>query len=238
MEMKTKKITCKVSIKLHQWVKIRMKLACLQRDLYLDIVLRHEAQMLDEEISQPNSTRGRLHLKQSLQRIDTTPVSLALSEETVGLINDVCDRKLIPRDSFINRIFLFLLMHIVDFDKLLGIDIAKIYRRKLLRPWDIEFVDLGLPWVNEEPFWVIRQCIEYANRDDPGCTDLLHQAFIDEHFSKKIFKDERLSLRGFNCFIDDSQIEETDEYLKSVDQLEKIFPLKKGSRSKGAGESK
>jgi hypothetical protein len=222
---------------LHRGLKKRLKQSCLQRDLYLDVVLRHEAQMLDKEVLKPNSSKGRLHLKQCLQRLETTPVSLALSEETVDLINDVCARKLIPRDSFINRVLLFLVLDRDHFGILLGIDIPEIIRFYLLDDCGSELafestaVGLSLisQSVNNDPFWSIRQCIVYSNQDASGNAELLHQVFIDEHFPQLVFKDEELNLLGLNCFVDDSRIDGTIDNIDLHSLFDDLLPSKTDS---------
>ena len=230
-----KKITFKAWSNLHEKFKKSLKTSCIQRDLYLDIVLKHEAKMLDKELSSPNSPQARLFLKQNLQRLDSTPISLALSEETVNVINDVCDRNLVPRDSFINRVMLFLILSRDHFGFLLGIDVKWFIENRLLADYGnemaFEATAVGLSLISQsivdDPFWTIRRCIDYANQDESGSADLLHSVFIDEYFAEACFKDKEINLKGLNCSADDFRIEgtkENEDWLHMFDDLLQTKP--------------
>ena len=242
MKSSEKKITFKAWSDLHEVFKKCLKDSCIQRDHYLDIVLRHEAKMLDNEAIKPNSSAARIFIKQRLQRLDSTPISLVLSDETVTLVSDVCDRKMIPRDAFINRVLLFLIMDRKHFGVLLGLDIDHIINNCILPDYrnDLayEATSGGLSHISqvihEDPFWAVRQCIEYALQEDDDVTDRLHAAYIDESFSKQIFsKNKDVDLRGLNCFLEDYLIDgtkENDEWLHMFDDL--FEPNTEGVKSK------
>lgn len=84
--------------------------ACLNRDAYLDHVLRHEANKLIPEIEIPNSPEARAHLSQHLALLERKPVSFTLSPETIAAIDTNCQAKNIPRDCFINRVLFMLVV--------------------------------------------------------------------------------------------------------------------------------
>ena len=228
MEQRTSKISFRAWTHVHALFKERLKEACLQRDPYLDIVLCREARELDKEVPETNSEKARKYIKQSLQRLDATPISLALSNQTVELINDVCERKRIPRDSFINRVLLFLLMRRVQFSQLLSIDIENIIREEVLSDFgsDMAFdstvggIAYVLQSVKEDPFWVIRECINRANQNCPNSAFPLHQAHIDEQFTNVVFPKKNLNLAGLNCHVEDYQIEGTPEYDKWISMFD------------------
>lgn len=240
MDKQTSKITFRAWKDAHAIFKHRIKEACLQRDPYLDIVLRHEAQTLEKEISKPNSEAAWKFLKHGLQRLDSTPVSLTLSQETVELINDTCERKRIPRDSFINRVILFLLMRRAQFGRLLFIDIEEIIKHRLLDEFGSElafdYTSGGIAFVSiavkEDPFWAIRQCINYANQDESGSGIPLHEAFIDQHFTDAIFPDKSLNLNGLNCYVADHQIEGTPEHDKMLSIFDDLLAPEETSQRK------
>ena len=82
---------------------------CLQRDAYLDKVFHSEALFLDEEVPNANSKEAKAYLSRQLALLERKQVNFALSAETIEVVDDVCRRKNIPRDSFINRVILMLL---------------------------------------------------------------------------------------------------------------------------------
>jgi hypothetical protein len=90
-------------------MKHKFDAACLKRDAYLDKALRIEAGFLRSEVKEPNSDRARNFIAENLKELKLKPLSLSLSTETVELVNEVCKEKNIPRDSFINRLFLLLI---------------------------------------------------------------------------------------------------------------------------------
>jgi len=230
MENLTKKITFKAWNSLHDLLKKSLRESCIQRDQYLDIVLKHEAKILDQEVSTPNSDRARSFLKKSLLQLDLVPISLALSEDTVNTINDVCTRKHIPRDSFINRVLLFLILGRKHFGFLLDIDIDWFIRNPLLEEYGSQLayestasgLSLISQSINEDPFWTIRQCIDYANQDEPNSVESLHNAFIDKQFSDVFLPNKDRNLTGLNCIAKDYRIDgskENEEWLHMFDEF-------------------
>ena len=103
-ETRSKKILVNVWKPLIERLKSKTEYACLNRDAFLDRVLKHEAQMLEKEITQPNSPEAKKYIAGCLTRIEVKPVNLLLSEETTSLIIEECNRLNLPRDSFINRV--------------------------------------------------------------------------------------------------------------------------------------
>lgn len=90
-------------------MKRKFDAACLKRDAYLDKALRIEAGLLREEVTTPNSDKAKTYIAENLKQLRLKQLNLLLSTETVELMNDVCKEKNIPRDAFINRVFLLLI---------------------------------------------------------------------------------------------------------------------------------
>ncbi len=205
---------------------------------------RNDGYELDKELSKPNSERGWKYLKHGLQRLDSTPVSLTLREDTVELIKDVCERKRIPRDSFINRVLLFLLMRRSQFRHLLSIDIEEIITHYILADLGsdlaLDYTAGGIALVSQavkgDPFWAIRECISYANQEEPGSSHLLHRVFIDETFTHALFPGQRLNLSGLNCFVENLHIDDTAEHDELVALLDDLFAPEESSKKRGKGE--
>lgn len=90
-------------------MKHKVDAACLKRDAYLDLVLRCESKLLRTEVTKPNSDKAKSYITKSLKQLKLKQLNLSLSVETVELMNEVCKEKNIPRDAFINRVFLLLI---------------------------------------------------------------------------------------------------------------------------------
>jgi len=236
MEQETSKITFKAWTNMHKSFKRKIREACIHRDQYLDTVLHSEALQLDKEIPKPNSEKGRKFLKQSLQRLDTTPISLVLRKETVELINEVCNRKRIPRDSFINRVLFFLLIGREHFEVMLELDLKYLitdhvepaYGNELVLDYTVGGIAL-IKQAIDDYFWAVRDCIYFSNQleeRDERKTPPLHQVFISKHFTKTAFPNNKtLNLDGLNCFIEDDQIDKTPE--NDVSRLMDLFESEK-----------
>lgn len=113
MTTKELKTTPKISVNI--WRPILDKLdeklesACLRRDAYLSKILKTEVEMLDQEVSIPNSQESYEFVSRELDNlVPRKLVSLALPSEISARLNEVCAAKRIVRDAFFNRLFLLL----------------------------------------------------------------------------------------------------------------------------------
>jgi hypothetical protein len=183
--------------------------ACLRRDAYLDIVFWHEARMLDEEVAGRNSDDARSYITKHLSLLKRKPLSLQLSEDTIQRINDVCERKNTPRDAFLNRVIFLLLIDDsywerifarVEWDRTRDIVLQELPDEMymLVR---YRMLDAMETIVHGDPFWYQRACIAVMDADDD--VPLLHETMIP----KDILGDHAESALGFNCFVEDWQIE-------------------------------
>ena len=207
--------------------------ACLQRDAYLDHVFRHEAKMLDEEVDKPNSVEARDHLVKHLGLLNKKPVNFALSPETVASIDDVCKRKNVPRDAFINRVLLFLVVEQQTlFETILPIDFDYYWHGSVVESyadWAWDYVNRGTLSViadlaSDDPFWVIRWCISDAINDGEPC-DPLHKILI----SSALFG-EKDTVLGLTCYLPDREIERHPLISDTLDG--RIFGMKVAEKSK------
>lgn len=168
MASKALKTTPKISVKL--WRPIidkfdeKIEAACLRRDAFLSKVLNVELNYLDEEVSIPNSQASYDYVFEKLDRLDRKLVSLALPSELTARLNEICSRKRIVRDAFINRIFLLLAVSPKVIDTLLFGDVDGDWRNEV---WvenrnDGPFFQNGFyplePMI--DPFWAIRSGME------------------------------------------------------------------------------
>lgn len=224
-----KKILVNVYKPLRTRLNERVENACLQRDAYLDHVLRNEAVMLEKELTSPNSADARNHLAEHLGLLDRIQVNLSLQSDTVDAINKACESRNVPRDAFINRIFLFLVMpQRKVFRQLLFIDIDWYWVHRVLdkysheAPLTPEHLEGSLEvlelMVNEDPFWAYRACLEAAREEGDDAYEPLHQALIRKDF----FSGLESSL-GFNCYLPDSLIEGHPAQIAAQKELDSLF---------------
>ena len=93
------------------WSKLEKKLeaACLRRDAYIGKLVEKELDYLEEEMPIANSEAAEKFIDSQFRALqDFTPLSIALKPETAARLVQVCSSKRIVRDSFFNRLFLFI----------------------------------------------------------------------------------------------------------------------------------
>ena len=231
MTKRTKKILANVSKPLIEQLNEKVSAAFLQRDAYLDHVFHHEARMLDKEIDEPNSPEARDHLSKHLGFLDRKAVNFSLRPDTVVAMDDVCRRKNIPRDSFINRVVLFLIAKPVLFESIIGIDIKWYWTERVVEQFG--YSSPLVPYhlngnisaieelVTEDPFWARRSCIEEASKDpvDMILYNPLHKVHIPDDLFEKKFK----SSLGFNCYLPDKFIEGHPAEKAWRDEIDQLF---------------
>jgi len=151
----------------------RLNDACLKRDAYLDLVLQNECQFLKAEIEK-NSDEVKKYISKKIKKLNTTPVSLSLNTDTVKTLNEICEDKNLPRDAFINRVFL-LLVSTPEMLKALFPDLVKAIDNNVyaadssnemwfhIRPNVISTIK---EFVKTSPFWLLRACIDYHNTEE------------------------------------------------------------------------
>jgi hypothetical protein len=248
------KVLVNVHKPLIELMKCKFDAACLKRDAYLDKALLIEAGLLKKEVTTPNSDTSKSYIVENLKKLRLKPLNLLLSTETVQLINEVCQEKNVPRDAFINRVFLLLIssdtiLKALFDDKELknGEDHHLDYVSDYCGPEKLFYnrfnvIDIIEGFVEASPFWGLRYVLDgrslynYAFRR--GALDNLP----DEH---DCFKTDN-SL-GFNTFMTDDyvskqktldiEIDELDKYLKKYLAFDKKEKQARAAELKSRGES-
>lgn len=111
--MKNSKSKVTITVWRPVWSKLEKQLesACLKRDAYVDALIDHELDHLDAEMAIANSDDAQRFIDKQLRALinaNATPLSLALSSETLRKLEGICKRKKVVRDAFFNRLFLFI----------------------------------------------------------------------------------------------------------------------------------
>ena len=218
--------------------------ACLRRDAYLDRVLAHESKKLREEIPSPNSPEARRFLQEQLQSLDRVPVNLSLSPSTIESVNETCKDLNLVRDCFINRVLFFLVVaDLRNFERFLEVDLSD-YLPDMLSDLDREALYAPL-WngglkaiaeiVNGDPFWTLRNAIEWAREQDEDLLlEPLHACVIvPSMFPKKV-----PGVMALNCYLPDEYVPGTraaeqprptvDEILGLIDDVSPDEAKEKG----------
>lgn len=225
--MANKKILINLWTDLAKGLKQRTEYACLKRDQYLNLVLRHEAERLDEEVPDRNSDAARAYIAQELNSLPRKPTNLMLSEETIQAVNDACERKNLPRDAFIHRVLLFLLLGPKSLDDIIEVDWTWA-RHRLLEQGPDQLYKLLIPstlltigeLVEGDPFWYARSCLDYLREEDAATPTLLG-AFLRKH----AFDATVPNAIGFNCYIPDNLVVGTPEHQKQTEELNEFLAM-------------
>lgn len=107
--MKSRKTTVRILTPLRKKLDAALARACLKRDAYFNRVLEREIVELDREITTSNSSEAHAYISRSLKSLGPRDlVTLTLRDDLIAEIDSICERKLICRDAFFNRL-LFLL---------------------------------------------------------------------------------------------------------------------------------
>lgn len=226
MKTERKKISTKIWRPIINKLNRKLDRACLRRDAFLERVLDSELEFLDSEISVPNSEAARNFTFESLDHLDRKLVSLAIRTELVERLDDICERKLIVRDAFFNRLFFLLAAPSKAIDRLFFPLDSDRWRndvwseRKHDGPF---FQNIFYPLEQDvDPFWGIRTGLEMYEEKNlvdyefPTATTTvrvksttsgrltLPAGIYTVAFSDKDFKDT--DLFGLNTYLHDWQI--------------------------------
>lgn len=211
MLAKPTKTQPKTSVKI--WLPIIDKLesvmssACLRRDAYLNKLLEMELDLLEGEVSTPNTQASYDYISTELDKLDRKFISLAIAESLVTRLNQICKAKKIVRDAFFNRLLLLLVAPPVLIDRLYYFDeIEKNWRNSV---WSADkhngpafenaFYPLS-PIV--DPFWAIRSGLRLFKQE------LGYKESADGVYTISFNKVAGMetSFAGFNCYLSDEDI--------------------------------
>lgn len=223
-------------------MKSKLDEACLKRDVYLDKALLCESDFLRKEVTTPNSVKAKNYILKSLKELELKPVNLLLSKETVDLMNEVCKEKNIPRDAFVNRVFLLLIASNMVIDALFfglfkkhnpdldfefwGMDwdewannIQLQHYQKMYRCFDHPNIFASIEeFVNIDPFWRLRDYFSCYEKDwklygHPFEKDALSNLSVN-------YGDLRVeNTIGFNTFISDDDIPKQEVHYSEVNNI-------------------
>jgi len=163
------KISVKIWKPIFEKLETKLEAACLRRDAYLAKLLAVELDHLENEVSIPNTQASYDYVLSQLEAFDRKLVSLALPQELISRLNEICARRRIVRDAFFNRLFLLLAAAPAVVDDLLFQDFADDWRSDVWSEYKHEgpFFQNGFyplePMV--DPFWAVRFGMEmYAEK--------------------------------------------------------------------------
>jgi hypothetical protein len=207
----------------------KMEAACLRRDAYIRRVLEIEIERLDEDVSIPNSKQSHDFVLDRLDQFDRKPVSLVIPHELTARLNDICNRKLIVRDAFFNRLFVLLAAAPSDIDRLFFSDAEDDWRSEVWSEYrnDGPFFQNGFSPLDPivDPFWGIRCGLEIlAERDTledylvpaTGQSIRIRRGIADEPEPERslystVFEvntSRGRDLLGLSCYLPDSRVPE------------------------------
>jgi hypothetical protein len=223
-KMPRAKLTIAIWDRLFSLLEERTETCHQRRDSLLEHVIALEIDHLRDDLPQANSGPARSHIEHHLKLLLTDAkkqMSLSLSPETALKLEAVCREKNVPRESFLNRIILLLVAKpaFLD-DALFGLDPQDAHgiRVKIKNEFSLNLeLENGfapLPMISSiliDPFWGYRAMTEVLSNDGDEDYTLYGMAFRDR------------SLIGLNCYLPDSEIPGTQEYLATQTRLGQIL---------------
>lgn len=230
---KPTKLVCNIWRPLISRLEVKIKDACLNRDAFLDRVLKYEAKMLEKEITQPNSLKAKRYISDALTRGIFKPVTFYLSEETITIINEKCKHFNIVRDSFVNRI-IFLLVAPEDLIRNLFFKndtdlVSDFYfnhadwggEEKISLQFSL--VNAIADYIDADPFWFLRSCLNGKQKAGKINHDLLlHGESICREALIKVPEETSLETSNavfLNCVMSDIVLE-FDMFLYPVNSID------------------
>lgn len=193
----------------------RVKAACLKRDQFLDHILRYEANQLRKEVENPNNKLVQRALSTSCSRAETTRVNLYLSRSTAESVTSACKSLNIPRDSFVNRVILFLTAssELVDlllfsdaedkWDRFLGYygEVKQDIRDEEEIAFKASPLDIIADVIHHDPFWFLRAVLKKRHEQYSSCSPYLYDQIINKTALKSVVDSQHLSdLETSDCF--------------------------------------
>ncbi|CAG1000914.1 hypothetical protein MTYP_02874 [Methylophilaceae bacterium] len=251
MSQKDEKAVSKVSAKIwRQTIEKfdkKIEAACLRRDAYLSRVLEVELDFLDREICFVNSPDAQRFIANRLDGIgERKLVSFALRPDLVVRMNEICERKRIVRDSFLNRLLLLLAANQKTIDKLFftGSLSPENWRTLVWSKYQHDgpfFQNTLYPLEQEiDPLWPIRLGIELTDHSElsdytcPNTGEVIRvvQGIGEVNFLLKegiyttIFNDTnfaKVDMYGLNCYLPDWLLPGHEAEQKNRQMLDEIF---------------
>lgn len=225
--MKPRKTTVRLLVPLRKRFNALLDQSCLKRDAYLNEVLDVEVQRLDDEIRVPNSQRAREHIAAMLKQTGSMElVTLTLRSDLLDAIDSVCERKLICRDAFFNRLLYLLTAsdEVIDQaffwgDRRWRTDVWTEcqhdgpFFRNVFSPLDQSI----------DPFWTIRAGIELISRERPKSGRLTPDGIYTRSLPPPGKGEDAGELKGLACYLHDASVPRTQANKKLQRMFEKYL---------------
>lgn len=179
----------------------KIKALGLRRDIYLNTVFQQEAAYLTQELNgKYNSDLSREYLLSMLRSLPATPVSIMLDKDVIAAIDASCSKANTPRDCFVNRVFFFLAAEAKHLEAV-QISIASIMHLAAndlrVNALDNASIFLG------DPFYELRQFMQENE-----------SSLYEWQFAGKV--------AGLNCYLEDSSVPGSKEYMDLESMLSSI----------------
>lgn len=231
--MKTTKISIKVLRPLFNKLSAKCDEACIRRDAYLDHLFSVEINKLESELTMPNTPETEQLLSRSFKELDTVQVGINLSTELANRIGHVCAAKRVPRECWMNRVFLLLVAKPETIDTLFFSGYEGNWRNEIWEHFEND------PETQREAF------DRFSNHLDPfawlreGIFFLVNEGKTSEESSKGLYKTifppllGQVPLAGLNCCVreeitlDDIDLDSIDTPKASdTDELDRMLGAK------------
>lgn len=212
---KTTKILVSLWKVLYDGLAKRVEASCMRRDAFLAAVIATEIVHLEKEIQKPNSAEAKACISDYLKRLPRRPLTIKLATETAEKLDEICEKKNIVRDAFINRLVLCLLAPrdlinvIYSTEECLSEVVSQYGRPGEEHHWQALRL---IPELVSNPFWFVRACLEVGNET----SGLEPTTFYAAHIPDGLFGDPEKILDagksrapntlGFNVYLPDELI--------------------------------
>lgn len=216
VQMKNTKISIKVLRPLFDKLSSKCDEVCIRRDAYLNHLFSNEINKLESEVAEPNSLKAQQMLSRSFKELDTVQVGINLSVEVANRIAHVCAAKRVPRECWMNRIFLLLVAKPETIDTLFFSGYEGNWRKEIWEHFE------NAPETQREAFE------RFSNHLDPfawlreGIFFLVNEGKTSEESSEGFYKTifppllGQVPLAGLNCRVRE-EITLDDIDLDSID---------------------
>ncbi len=207
--METTKITVKVFDELSKSFHKKLDDCFIKRDAYLNYVIKSETEHLAKEMHGLKLSKpARRFISGELKKLGTKTINVVVDKDTALKLNEVVSESNLVRDSFINRLILFLNAS----DKLLeniGIP-TQISDRALFNAESMPTSPLqSMTTMVSDPLYYLRTAVE-------------------ERYGEHLYRYELPEqLFGMSCYLDDAFVPGTSSYKVAQEKQGKLSDLMK-----------
>jgi hypothetical protein len=214
---------------------------CFRRDALLEQIIAGELDNLEREVTKANSEQAYQHINQHVKLLRRTSVTLSIEGKTANRLDEICERKRLVRDAFVNR----LIFCLVAPARLLNVSFeVETYGRRVVKQWGTpadehawQFLRMT-PECISDPFWFLRACLELSNEDLGG-----DATFYTTYFPENLFGDGEKAAKagrppppnslGLNVYLPDEMVLGSAAHAAMMEALDiKLEPLRKAAGRK------